>query len=152
MNRLRGIHLFFILLTGAVIFCFWFGFSYGRHVQRQEDLVTLSDRQQEERALQEIAQMDMEDANMTQSIEERANGDKGQADSDQVSSAYKTPQFYMKENVGTVSVYISATDELYFETDIAISDLPIELQEEMAYGIDFYDLDSVYGFLENYSS
>ena len=68
------------------------------------------------------------------------------------SSEHAQPQFYLKEAQEYVCVFVAATDELYFETDILVSELPFELQEDMQIGLEFYDLESVYTFLENYSS
>ncbi len=134
MKRLSSICLLFILIAAAIIICFWFGFSFGQESQRQKDLVQLTEAR-------------LEAENATNHILNRQ-----EQESVQTNTEHATPQFYLKKTGEYISVYVSATDEVYFETDIAILDLPVQLQEEMEEGMDFYNLESVYMFLENYSS
>lgn len=61
-------------------------------------------------------------------------------------------RFYLKEKESYVCVYVSATDELYFESDLAVDTLPEDIRNDLIKGIDFSDLEAVYAFLENYSS
>ena len=162
MKRLRGIHLFFILLIAAVILCFWFGFQFGKETQRQVDLLASSEeklKSQSEDETEVASNISENNENTVVSEStEAATVTTPESNSDlsentvEASSKYEQPKFYLKQSGEYVSVYVSATDEVYFETDILVEDLPIELQEEMQYGIDFYDLNGVYTFLENYSS
>ena len=143
MKRLRGIHLFFILFAAAVIICFWFGFHFGKETQYQLDLAKSSEEKLSKNE-ETVYESTKENGDLEISIETE--------ETLEASSKYEVPKFYLKQNGEYVTVYVTATDEVYFETDIVVEDLPIELQEEMQYGIDFYDLNGVYTFLENYSS
>ena len=51
-------------------------------------------------------------------------------------------------SLGRTSTFL----DIYFETDLKLTDLPEELQEEAKTGISFSDISEVYSFLENYSS
>ena len=64
----------------------------------------------------------------------------------------KSRKYYIKEGDGYLTVYYSDSDRIYFETDLKLTDLPEELQEEAKTGISFSDISEVYSFLENYSS
>lgn len=139
MRRLRGIHLFFVLFFVAIILFFWFGFQFGKETQRQTDLVQITEA---ELMANNTAEDNSQNELITVEIE----------DTVETTADYEQPRFYLKQVGEYVTVYVSATDEVYFETDIIVEELPIELQEELQYQIDFYDLESVYTFLENYSS
>lgn len=140
MRKLRGIHLFFILLFIAIIVCFWGGYLFGKETQRQEDLVQIS----EANLLASKVQKSI--------VEESEDIEKPHEESIETTTEYEVPKFYLKQDGDYVTVFVAATDEIYFETDILVEEMPIELQEELKYQIDFYDLESVYTFLENYSS
>ena len=156
MRRTRSIHLLFILLAAAIIFCFWIGFSFGKESQRQTDLIEISQAQlegQSSGSLLDRNQDDYDQANTTTGGSTTKEENLGEGESTvEANSEYAQPQFYLKQTGEYVSVFVSATDELYFETDVLIINLPPELQEDMAYGLDFYSLENVYTFLENYSS
>lgn len=154
MKRTRSICLLFIFIGIAIIICFWFGFLFGKETQRQKDLVAISEAKleietltrQNDRMAKTIEFQEVQIAMSEDSIypEEKS--------SVAANSEHAQPQFYLKEFDEYVCVYVSATDEMYFETDIHVSDLPVELQEDVRIGLDFYNLESVYTFLENYSS
>lgn len=154
MNRSRSICLLFVLITIAIIVCFWFGFLYGKESQRQEDLVELTQNQLE------LEQVSNKNQRLEQKLKEANNSileleeqnKELQNQSIPTSAEHGKPLFYMKQVGEYVSVYVSATDELYFESDIIVSELPYEVQKEVEEGLEFYDLESVYTFLENYSS
>lgn len=156
MKKSRSIHLLFILLAVSIIACFWAGFMFGKETQRQEDLIAITEAQLEAQTTGNISQNNQDTSINNDSAPNLL--DKEETESNDVDDTMETnseisqPQFYLMQSGEYVSVYVSATDELYFETDILVSDLPIELQEEMQYGLDFYDLEGVYTFLENYSS
>lgn len=152
MKRTRGICLLFILISIAIVLCFWFGFVFGKESQRQADLVAITEaRLEAENSTEKNANNTAKDANH---LSESNENNTGIEDGVSVTTNYEfsQPQFYLKAENEYVSVYVSATDELYFETDVIVEELPIELQEDVKKGLEFYNLESVYTFLENYSS
>lgn len=179
MRRLRSIHLIFILVTILIIAGFWFGFIFGSESQRQEDLVKLTEAEIYSTANNSVIKQADADA---YEVKEQSSKTKEITGLDETPTSeykiatepnwhesedseitaeqysiktgleYAQPMFYLKQSEEYVSVYVKATDELYFETDIEIESLPIELQEDMKEGIDFTDLEAVYTFLESYSS
>lgn len=60
--------------------------------------------------------------------------------------------YYLCEMQGFVVVYLSDRQTIYEMTEIPLSDLPEEVQQEIAAGKYIADKDELYGFLENYSS
>lgn len=154
MNRSRSICLLFILITIAVIICFWFGFLYGKETQRKEDLVQLTEVQLEaEMTAREVSTLEkqLQEANNSILELEKINTQL-QEESVPTNNLQEKPRFYIKPLGEYVGVYVSATDEVYFESDVLLYELPYEMQKEVENGLPFYDLESVYTFLENYSS
>ena len=155
MKKSRSIHLLFILLTIAVIACFWMGFLFGKETQRQSDLIAITEAQLQAQTAENISKKEQETETATKGNVSKTGTEDSEREESQTretNAEYSQPQFYLKESGEYVSVYVAATEELYFETDILVADLPVELQEELEYGLDFYSLESVYIFLENYSS
>lgn len=144
MKKLRSIHLFFIVFIIGVIVCFWMGYLFGSESQRQEDLAMIS-----EANLKADYYANKQYNLQTENAEENLSAEKY---SMETGLEYKQPAFYIKESDQYLAVFVAATDELYFETDIALEDLPVELAEDLEEGIEFTDLEAVYTFLENYSS
>ena len=66
--------------------------------------------------------------------------------------ALKDDCYYLKELNGYVVVYLSDKKTVYEYTDISLEDLPENLQKEIQNGKYIETLESLYGFLENYSS
>ena len=60
--------------------------------------------------------------------------------------------YYLCEMQGFVVVYLSDRQTIYEMTEIPLSDLPEEVQQEIAAGKYIATRDELYGFLENYSS
>lgn len=60
--------------------------------------------------------------------------------------------YYLCELQGFVAVYLKDRTTLYELTEIAVSDLPEEMQSEIASGKYIDSQQELYGFLENYSS
>ena len=60
--------------------------------------------------------------------------------------------YYLCEMQGFVVVYLSDRQTIYEMTEIPLSDLPEEVQQEIADGKYIATRDELYGFLENYSS
>ena len=60
--------------------------------------------------------------------------------------------YYLCEMQGFVVVYLSDRQTIYEMTEIPLSDLPEEVQQEVAAGKYIATRDELYGFLENYSS
>lgn len=177
MRETRSIRLFFVIAAILIIACFWIGFSFGKKSQSRIDLAEYEQIAEQENSTQlpddrektitnEKSAGAAEDSINSQYLENDAISDKDtalsedaddqshEADSDtSVSgSVYQTPKFYLKDDGDYLTVYVAATDEVYFETDLKTSDLPLELQEDTVSGIPFYDLEDLYHFLENYSS
>ena len=166
MKHIRGIHLLFILLLVASIGCFWLGFGFGKESQRQADLVSITEASLEGNKNNNHTHVTKAskghgDDHVENITEDKTNPpiaiegdiiDSFTDESKTVDSLYEHPLFCLKETEGYVSVFVFSTGELYFETDVLISDLPYELQEDLVEGIEFYSLEHVYLFLENYSS
>ena len=66
--------------------------------------------------------------------------------------ALKEDCYYLKARNGYVVVYLSDKKTAYEYTDILLSDLPENLQKEINNGKYIENTESLYGFLENYSS
>lgn len=66
--------------------------------------------------------------------------------------AHKEDVFYLKNREGYVVVYHSDKTTVYEYTNIAVSDLPLDIQKELLYGKRVESVEKLYGFLENYSS
>ena len=60
--------------------------------------------------------------------------------------------YYLCEMQGFVVVYLNDRKTIYEMTVIPLSDLPEEVQQEVAAGKYIATRDELYGFLENYSS
>ena len=66
--------------------------------------------------------------------------------------ALKDDCYYLKELNGYVVVYLNDKKTVYEYTDISLEDLPENLQKEVQNGKYIETSESLYGFLENYSS
>lgn len=60
--------------------------------------------------------------------------------------------YYLTVRNGYVVVYLSDKQTLFEYTDILLTDLPADLQEELKTGKTITGEEKLYGFLENYSS
>ena len=60
--------------------------------------------------------------------------------------------YYLTVRNGYVVVYLSDKQTLFEYTDILLTDLPTDLQEELKTGKTITGEEKLYGFLENYSS
>lgn len=60
--------------------------------------------------------------------------------------------FYLSELQGYVVVYLSDRTTIYEFTEIPLTDLPEEVQQEVASGKYVETAEELYAFLENYSS
>ncbi len=60
--------------------------------------------------------------------------------------------YYLCEMQGFVVVFLSDRQTIYELTEIPLTDLPEEVQQEIASGKYIATEDELYGFLENYSS
>ncbi len=67
-------------------------------------------------------------------------------------NALKEGCFYLMDLNGYVAVYLSDKKTAYEYTDIQMEDLPSALQKEIQNGKYIEDLETLYGFLENYTS
>lgn len=162
MDKIRRVRLLFILTAVCIFAVFWIGFRFGKVTQEKADMLYYSQRELENASHSDSSEntpvTDTEnndgqtaaaEENQTEtSLSEEGTG----TDTVESGSMYETPKFYLKQSGDYLTVYVSATDEVYFETDIPVADLPAELQDEVKEGIDFYDLEDLYSFLESYSS
>ena len=64
----------------------------------------------------------------------------------------KEESYYLKSLNGYVVVYLEDQKTIFEYTDIHISELPKQMQEEIEQGKHIKGLKKLYGFLENYSS
>ena len=60
--------------------------------------------------------------------------------------------YLLRELNGFVAVYLADGNTIYELTEIPLSDLPEELQQQILEGKILSTEDELYGFLENYSS
>ena len=60
--------------------------------------------------------------------------------------------FYLCELQGFVAVYLNDQETIYEFTEIPVTDLPEEVQQEVAEGKYVATIKELYAFLENYSS
>ena len=81
----------------------------------------------------------------TRNIEAEITADEG-------TDAEDAPGYCLRELQGYVAVYRNSDGGLYELTDIQVSDLPEEIQQEIAAGKSVASEKELYGFLENYSS
>lgn len=68
------------------------------------------------------------------------------------SNTTKQYKYVVVEEANTLTVYYVKDHIKYLSTDISVSNLPQDLQEKVAEGLQFIDEKSLYDFLENYSS
>ena len=114
----------------------------------------------------EISYRHVMDRQMTQRTQELAQGEtgtgmKGNGNTNRISNsasvaaegeAAEADTFYLKELHGFVAVYLKDGKTMYELTDIALSELPAEMQKEIRMGKTVESTEELYGFLENYSS
>ena len=68
------------------------------------------------------------------------------------SNEYKNYYFCARTEDGRVVIYDTKTEELFMETGIEVSLLPIEVQAQLDFGIYFKTDVELFDFLESYSS
>ena len=165
MDKVRRVRLLFILAAICVFAVFWIGFRFGKVTQEKADMLYYSQKELEatskptdtgavssdKGAQGEDSGESFSEGKTTDDTLSSENTHEGE-DTVESGNVYETPKFYLKQSGDYLTVYVSATDEVYFETDIPVADLPAELQDEVKEGIDFYDLEDLYNFLESYSS
>ena len=67
-------------------------------------------------------------------------------------AAVQDEGYYLSELQGYVAVYLSDRTTIYEFTEIPVSDLPEEVQQELTSGKYVETAEELYAFLENYSS
>lgn len=67
-------------------------------------------------------------------------------------NAKKNSEYLLKELNGYVIVYLSDEKTVYEVTEIAIDELPDEVQTQIREGMEINSTNELYAFLENYSS
>ena len=114
----------------------------------------------------EISYRHVMDRQMTQRTQELTQGEtgtgmKGNRNTNRISNSAsvaaegevaEADTFYLKELHGFVAVYLKDGKTMYELTDIALSELPAEMQKEIRMGKTVESTEELYGFLENYSS
>ena len=161
MDRVRRVRLLFLLTAVCIFAVFWIGFRFGKVSQEKADMAYYSQRELEDTAKKEGSVQGSKDSQTDEgqdgtvsktAREEDSSETDGENETVESGNVYESPKFYLKQSGEYLVVYVAATDEVYFETDIPAADLPADLQEEVKEGIDFYDLEDLYSFLESYSS
>ncbi len=71
---------------------------------------------------------------------------------DEVSKPTRQTYIALEETSGYITIFYDTREKIFTQTDICKSDLPDNLQQELQQGIVFENLESVFEFLENYSS
>lgn len=67
-------------------------------------------------------------------------------------NAEKNSEYLLKELNGYVIVYLGDEKTVYEVTEIAVDELPDEVQTQIREGMRIQSTDELYAFLENYSS
>ena len=88
--------------------------------------------------------LDRQETQREEQKEEQAITTKGKAE--------KNEGYYLKELNGYVTVYLSDKKTIYELTEIPLTDLPEEIQQEVCSGKYIESIKELYAFLENYSS
>lgn len=68
------------------------------------------------------------------------------------SGTRKQKYIALEETSGYITIFYDTREKIFTQTDICKSDLPDNLQQKLKQGIVFENLESVFEFLENYSS
>lgn len=136
-QQLRIIRISFFVCAGLVIAAFWAGFYFGNTQARPDNLIT------EGTTGNYIA-----DAEISEPDASEESGD----DAVESMNTLSPDKYYLKQNGTYLAVYKGTSETVYFDTDLKMSDLPADLQGQAETGIEFDNLEEVYGFLENYSS
>ncbi len=160
MKQTRSIRLFFILTAVCLLVFFWLGFRFGRQIQQSEDRIQMARLQQTEDQNTDTdsglpATETMNEKTAADEIQQHTGQQEASLDAEagtQEEDEAEVPKFYLKQAGEYLTVYVSATDQVYFETDIPAADLPTDLQADVKEGIDFFNLEHLYSFLENYAS
>ena len=124
MKNKYVIGFFCVLLFAAVLLTAGYQISY-RHVMDRQ-----ASRSEEESSTESIAAEG-------QAVKEEPGEEEG---------------YYLCELQGYVAVYLSDRSTIYELTDIPLTDLPKEVQQEVAEGKYVSTDGELYAFLENYSS
>lgn len=135
-QQLRIIRISFLVCAALAVGAFWAGFYFGNTQPQTENLVT-----------EGTTEIYTADAERTDSVTEEEKEDTVES-----MTALSPDKYYLKENGTYLAVYKGTSESVYFDTDLKLTDLPSDLQEEARTGIEFDNLEEVYGFLENYSS
>lgn len=143
MKQTRMIRISFLLCAVFAVAAFWSGFYFGENSTQPEQILTASEEKANVTEKEYTKPDILPDTDTAQ-----------EADNETVESMKDVRQakYYLKQADEYLAVYRSDTDSLYFETDLKLTDLPSDMQEEALAGIPFSDLSEVYSFLENYSS
>lgn len=70
----------------------------------------------------------------------------------QVQGTVVEDKFYLAEDQGMVTVYRTSNDEIYEYTNIMVKNLPEEIQQEIMERKFIKDEETLYNFLESYTS
>ena len=146
MKQTRIIRISFFICAALLVVGFWSGFYMGEHAAEPEQILTASGEKENN--------ADNNPDTPSDPLNNESVSSKESTDEETVESMkdIKSRKYYIKEGDGYLTVYYSDSDRIYFETDLKLTDLPEELQEEAKTGIFFSDISEVYSFLENYSS
>ena len=151
MRQTRIIRISFLLCAAFTVVAFWSGFYFGNTNSTPEQILTASG--ETGRDTETAAEKTTAAANVSASEDSvKSGGDEADETVESMKALNGNARYYIKDDGEYLSVYYSDTDEIFFETDLKLSDLPAGLQEEAKTGIRFSDPDELYDFLENYSS
>ena len=142
-QHIRIIRISFFVCAVLAVGAFWAGFYFGSTSFQGANLVT------ENTTGIYSAQADAEDPD---GKEEDLKTDSLKTDAVESMNTLSPDKYYLKKNGSFLSVYKGTSDSVYFDTNLKADSLPEELQKEAENGIEFDNLEEVYGFLENYSS
>ena len=139
-QQIRIIRISFCICAALAIGAFWAGFYFG-NTQLQTE--------------QQIADGSSGIYTAEADVAEPEDGEESESHMEDTVESMNTlspDKYYLKANGTYLSVYRGSAGEVYFDTDLKLSDLPASLPIEAKEGIAFESLEEVYGFLENYSS
>ncbi len=133
MKNKYGIGFFAFTIIAVLVITCAYQFSYYRAKDKALE-VRLKEQEEEKRA----------EERLTEKKKEEAVAAEGEA--------LKEDCYYLMEVNGYIVVYLSDKKTPYEYTDILYDELPDGIREEIRNGKYIEDTETLYGFLENYSS
>lgn len=146
MKQTFGIGLFFIAFV-VIVFFACYEPKNSEEFDKNQIQISQETKTVSVAPVSEVAKVN-NDAYVTAAVE------KEETYNEAAGSHITTNQRYIakEETSGYITIFYDTTARIFTQTDICKSDLPDNLQQKLQQGIVFENLESVFEFLENYSS